>query len=471
MRFIHNCRNSSRNKETFLSAEELYKAESYWLSVAQLDSFPHDIERLRENKNLKHSSRLMSLTPFIDELGLLRVGGRQQELERPYAKIHPVILLGKHPITKLIIMSEHIRLMHGGPTLVHTSLSRRMHIIGGRKSIRNIIRQCVICRRISAKPLIQKIGNLPIERISADHPFNRVGIDFAGPFYTKYGYIRKPVIVKAYICIFVSLAVKAVHLELVSDLTTNAFLACFRRFMARRGKPSLVMSDHGTNFVGAARILKEIDKFLQQRKTQEDLLRFCSSLGITWKFIPEHAPHFGGLWESAVKGMKHHLKRIMGETKFTFEELTTIIAEVEACMNSRPLTPISSAEDAIEVLTPGHFLIGRPIEAIPNPLITYECNSQLKRWHLVQCLVRHFWQRWSAEYLTNIGKVYKWHYPSRNVQVGDIVALKEDILVPTRWPLARVIETHVGKDNHVRVVTVKTASGIYKRPITKVVTY
>ena len=116
MRFIHNCRNSSRNKETFLSAEELYKAESYWLSVAQLDSFPHDIERLRENKNLKHSSRLMSLTPFIDELGLLRVGGRQQELERPYAKIHPVILLGKHPITKLIIRSEHIRLMHGGPT-------------------------------------------------------------------------------------------------------------------------------------------------------------------------------------------------------------------------------------------------------------------------------------------------------------------------------------------------------------------
>lgn len=353
--------------------------------------------------------------------------------------------------------------------LVHTSLSHHIHIIGGRKSIRNIVRQCVICRRISAKPLIQKIGSLLIERISADHPFNRVGIDFAGPFYTKYGYVRKPVVVKAYICVFVSLAIKEVHLELVSDLTTNAFLACFRRFMAQRGKPSLVMSDHGTNFVGSARILKEIDKFLQQRKNQEDILRFCSSLGITWKFVPEHAPHFGGLWESAVKGMKHHLRRIMGETKFTFEELSTIIAEVEACINSRPLTPISSTEDAIEVLIPGHFLIGRPIEAIPDPPIAYECNSQLKHWHLVQSLVRHFWQRWSDEYLTNIGKTYKWHYPSRDVQVGDIVALKEDILVPTRWPLARVIETHVGKDNHARVVTVKTASGVYKRPITKVI--
>ncbi len=164
------------------------------------------------------------------------------------------------------------------------------------------------------------MGQLPKERVTPDAVFNKVGLDYAGPVYLKRGSVRKPTIVKAYICVFVSLSVKAVHIEAVSDLTSEAFLACLRRFVSRRGKPILLWSDHGTNFVGAKRILKELYEFMQQGNTNEAISNFCSTQGITWGFIPEHAPHFGGLWESTVKSLKTHLRRIVGSSRLNFEE-------------------------------------------------------------------------------------------------------------------------------------------------------
>jgi len=146
----------------------------------------------------------------------------------------------------------------------------------------------------------------------------------------KYGYVRKPTVVKAYICVFISLSIKAVHLELVTDLTSEAFIACLKRFIARRGLPSLIWSDNGTNFVGAKRELKELYQFLQTQATQESINHYLSDQKITWKFIPQHAPHFGGIWEAAVKSMKVHLRCILGEVKLTYEELSTLLAQIEA---------------------------------------------------------------------------------------------------------------------------------------------
>ena len=169
------------------------------------------------------------------------------------------------------------------------------------------------------------------------------------------------------------------------------------------------------------------------------------------------------------KSTKTHLARVVASVKLTFEEFSTILTQVEACLNSRPLTSMSTADDdGIEVLTPGHFLIGKPLAALPDPSFSYRSISLLRRWHLCQNLVRHFWQRWCKEYLSIINRYNKWHNPTRNVVVGDIVMLQESGTVPTKWPLGRVIETHPGKDNLVRVVTVKTAQGIYKRPVSKV---
>ena len=260
---------------------------------------------------------------------------------------------------------------------------------------------------------------------------------------------------------------KAVHLEPVSDLTAEAFVACLRRFIARRGKPILIWSDHGSNFIGATCLLTELFQFLRQQENKEIISNFCSSQNITWDFIPERAPHFGGLWEAAVKSMKRHLSRIVGNVKLTFEELTTVLSQIEACLNSRPLVALPCDDDGVEALTPGHFLIGRPLEALPDPAVSFRSLSLLRRWDLWQSLVRHFWQRWSSEYLVSLQKFHKWHRPSKNIVVGDIVVLRENGMVPTRWPIAKVIETHAGRDKLVRVVTVKTSTGTYTRPVNK----
>lgn len=165
--------------------------------------------------------------------------------------------------------------------------------------------------------------------------------------------------------------------------------------------------------------------------------------------------------------MKKHLRRIISNVTLTFEELTTVLAQIEACLNSRPLVSVTT-DDGVEALTPGHFLIGRPLESLPDPSFSYRSLSLLRRWHLCQALVRHFWRRWSAEYLTHFRKFTKWHYPTRNLHEGDVVIVQEDNLVPAKWPLAKVIKAHSGKDNLVRVVVVKTGSGTYKRPVNKV---
>ena len=233
----------------------------------------------------------------------------------------------------------------------------------------------------------------------------------------------------------------------------------------------MIWSDHGSNFVGASRQLKELFDFLNQQESDQIVSNFCSSQGIRWDFVPERAPHFGGLWEAAVKSLKKHLSRIVGNVKLTFEELATILTQIEACLNSRPLLPLGSEdEDGIEVLTPGHFLIGRPLEAIPDSSFSFRSVTLLRRWHLCQALVRHFWRRWSTEYLAGLRRFTKWHKANRNLVVGDVVLLCEDNTTPTKWPLGRVIETRAGKDGTVRVVRVKTPKGTYTRPAVKVVT-
>ncbi len=159
------------------------------------------------------------------------------------------------------------------------------------------------------------------------------------------------------------------------------------------------------------------------------------------------------LEEAAVKSVKTHL---LGEVKLTYEEMSTVLCQIESALNSRPLTPLHDND-----LTPGHFLVNRPLQALPDAPITVRSLSLLRRWQLCQSLVQHFWKRWSTEYLSQIGKFYKWQYPTRNIQV---VVIKED--APLR-PLARVLTVYPGKDDLVRVAEVKTVDGKYTRPTTK----
>ena len=375
LRFVHNCR-TDRESATHrgtptLTVVELAAAERYWMALSQHAHFSAELAALQAKQHLPKSGCLTSLNPFLDSEGLLRVGGRESHSNLSFSRQHPIILHGKHPLTKLIIRSEHLRMLHVGPTLLSCSLNRRFHVVYLRKAVRAITRQCGICRRQTAKP---QRGQLPLERVTPGSVFEKVGVDYAGPLKVKYGMVRKTPVVKAYVCVFVSLAVKAVHLEVVSDLTMEAFVAALRRFIARRGYPSLIWSDHGTNFVSANRELKDLCEFLAHQKTHGAISEFCATRSIKWKFIPEHGPHFGGLWEAAVKSTKKHLRSVVGSVTLTYEELSTVLAQVEACLNSRPLVTVNSPDDdGIEVLTPGHFLIGQLYQTPPSPIVPSPC--------------------------------------------------------------------------------------------------
>ena len=339
-------------------------------------------------------------------------------------------------------------MLHASSLLLCASISLHFHIINLRRVVRIITRDCAVCRRYSGKVSCQQQGQLPPERVIPDSVFEKVGVDFAGPFSIKYGHVRKPTIVKAYVCLFVSLNVKAVHLEIVSDLTTEAFIAALCRFTSRRGLPSLIWSDHGTNFVGANRDLKDIYRFLRDEKNQSTISEFCSLKTIEWKFIPERSPHFGGLWESAVKSMKAHLRRVTAQVKLTYEELDTIVCQIEACLNSRPLIPFNHSNDDVpEVLMPAHFLIGRSMTALPDRSSAEQPATLLRLWQLCQNVVHHFWKKWLTEYLTSLSKYSKWPNRVRNIAVGDVVVLCDETLFPTSWPLARIVQVHPGNDD------------------------
>ncbi|XP_055839281.1 uncharacterized protein LOC129907208 [Episyrphus balteatus] len=186
---------------------------------------------------------------------------------------------------------------------------------------------------------------------------------------------------------------------------------------------------------------------------------------IDWQFIPPHSPHFGGLWEAVVKLVKQHLRRVVGDSVLNFEEMCTLLAQIEALLNSRPLC--ASSDSDLDPLTPSRFLIGRPYTAIPEPSFLETPINRLGRWDLLQNMMQGFWQRWQPDYLTSLQQRPKWREAKRDFEVGDLVILKEPNLPPSQWLLERVTEVHPGEDGHVRVVTLRTKRGTFMRPVTK----
>lgn len=193
------------------------------------------------------------------------------------------------------------------------------------------------------------------------------------------------------------LQTRAVHNEIVEDLTTEAFLACLKRFVSRRGKPSDIVSDNATNFSGAKRELDSLYKILNTNK--DKIQNTLVNDNINWHFIPPRSPHFGGLWEAAVKSLKRHLLRVVGETILSYEVLHTLITEIEAILNSRPLCYLSSDPNDLQALTPGHLLIGDSLVHIPQNDFREVPTGRLSSWQHAQQIKQHFWTRWRKEYL------------------------------------------------------------------------
>ncbi|XP_033228998.1 uncharacterized protein LOC117180617 [Belonocnema kinseyi] len=229
--------------------------------------------------------------------------------------------------------------------------------------------------------------------------------------------------------------------------------------------PAHLYSDNGTTFQGADR---ELRQNLTQLRRVSDLLNNLTTEGTSRHFIPPAAPNFGGIWELGVKSLKHHLRRCIGAYTLTFEEFTTTLTRIEACLNSRPIGPHSDEPDDFSYLTPGRFLIGPPLTNPPEPSIELVPENRLTRWQIVQRITEMFWRRWNVEYLHSLQQRYKWQDSCNNLQIGSIVLIKHDALPPSKWQLGRIIKTYVAKDGLIRTVRIKKATSEYDRPISEV---
>lgn len=357
---------------------------------------------------------------------------------------------------------------HAGVQATMAFVRQRFWPLSLRAVTRKVIHNCVTC--FKAKPLVSEalMGNLPSPRVTVSRLFTHCGVDYAGPVILREGRRRNARNHKAYIAVFVCFATKAVHLELVSDLTTDAFIAALKRLISRRGRPDRIYSDNSTTFVGADRQLSEFYDSLRSTSTQTVIENFLRDQQTTWSFIPPNAPHFGGLWEAAVKSAKYHLTRIIGGHHLTFEEMQTILYEIEAILNSRPITALSSDPDDMSYLTPGHFLIGSPLNSFPYPNLNDVNVNTLSRWELIQQMRQHFWSRWSAEYLPSLQLRSKWNRnKGPKLEIGQLVLVKQQGLPPLQWTIGRVEQLHPGLDGVLRAATVKTTKGSYIRPLTK----
>ncbi|XP_014210054.1 uncharacterized protein LOC106640498 [Copidosoma floridanum] len=299
-----------------------------------------------------------------------------------FAERHPPILDGACPLATLTITWAHHQALHGGSRTTSAYTFKRAWIIGGSRKVKAFLRSCVTCARLQARSAVQLMAPLPRSRVTPFRAFGRTGIYYAGPFHVLAAKGRGVRTTKGYIAIFVCLTTKALHLELVGNLSTVSFLTALTRFSGCRGRPSELWSDNATCFHGADTKLRDA---LRLAEHQWDLVAGAlADQDIEWHFIPSGAPHFGGLWEAAVKSVKGHLRRVMSSRHLTYEEFSTVLIGIEAVLNNRPLTPLSGDTDDLGVLTPGHFLIGAPLNSIIEATPPDQDLDHLAHWELVR---------------------------------------------------------------------------------------
>ncbi|XP_058808422.1 uncharacterized protein LOC131674012 [Phymastichus coffea] len=446
---------------------EVAASETKILKLLQQERFSLELRQLSNSSgSCRKGTSFDKLTPFIDDQGLIRVGGRLKEADLPYDQKHPILLPRDHHITNLLIRKVHRSNLHAGIQTTLYAIRSKFFIINGKRQIRKIIHSCVDCIRQKPPAAHAQMGNLPKARVEGSPAFDHTGVDFFGPMLIKEKKNRNKSFLKVYGSVFICLASKAVHIELVSDLSTEGFLIAFRRFVSRRGIPSNVYSDNGTNFVGADRQLQELYDLFEKPEFRERVGEHAITKRIQWHFNPPLSPHFGGLWEAAVKSFKHHLKRIL-DKQLTFEQLETFLIEIEAILNSRPLCALSADPNDPLAITPAHLLIGRPFNVLPEESLISVTSNRLSTTNFMIQARQNFWMKWHREYLHEIQLQQKWHTSNSEIKPGLVVLMMDDLTHCARWPLGVILEVFPGSDGIARVASVKTTAGVYKRNITR----
>ncbi|XP_023930308.1 uncharacterized protein LOC106157407 [Lingula anatina] len=449
--------------------------EMFLIKKAQEDAFKEEISMVEKKAGVPADSKLTTLSPVLDDQHILRVGGRLSNAPLEKGQKHPIIIPKKSHIANLLVNHYHSISHHQGRHVTESALrSKGFWIIGAKRLISSILYKCVICRKLRGKFLNQRMADLPEDRVTPGPPFTSVGIDVFGPWpvvtrRTRGGQAES----KRWALIFGCLVTRAVHIEVIEEMSSSSFINALRRFVAIRGPVKMIRSDRGTNFIGALDQIKATGIFVENGPVQESL----HDMGIVWKFNPPHASHMGGAWERLI-GLARRILDAMFLTshtqKLTHEVLVTFMCEVSAVINSRPVAPISYDPEDPEIITPA-MLLTQKKEPLPTPTTSTDMREIYQsQWKYVQILSNTFWKRWRDGYLQSLQKRGKWTASQKDLKIGDIVLLRDCELHRGSWPIGVVENVFPsGCDSKVRTVEVRTVkdgkSVKYVRPICELI--
>ncbi|XP_036335546.1 uncharacterized protein LOC118745966 [Rhagoletis pomonella] len=463
-RFVSRCRHGKQPDELYgLTAWEIETAKHILYRWVQEEAFCSELRLIERGLPVPRFSVLHQLTPYIGDHQILRVRGRIDAAEwLPISTRRPVILPSSHLFTKLVVSHHHNAMKHQNSEATICEIRSQFWIPRLRKLLRSVIANCPVCRIAKAAPVAPIMGPLPVDRLTPYvRPFTYTGLDYFGPINVAVGRRQE----KRWVALFTCLTIRAIHLELAHDLSTDSCIVAIRNFTNRRGVPVRMRSDNGKNFVGANQEAKRFSEVFDCERLQGEM----ATKGVEWWFNCPVNPSEGGVWERMVQCVKRVLRHTLKQVTPREHTLVCFLIEAENIVNSRPLTHLPISADQDEPLTPNHFLLGSANTAhTPNKAVEPERLCALrKQWRIARQLRDHFWKRWIAEYLPTLTRRTKWCEYTRPLKVGDIVFICDNSLPRNQWSRGVVEQVHPGADGVVRQADVRTTRGISRRAASK----
>jgi hypothetical protein len=445
---------------------ELFEAEKVVWRWVQSSAFHAEIQALtHKKKDEKIEGMLSQFNPFLDKDGIIRAEGRLQASLLPEQTKTPIILPSDNNFVRMMIVWLHIFMGHPDVSGMMHLLRCKFQILHIRKTVRECILGCIQCRRFKAKAASQIMASLPSERVREAMAFEVIGVDFAGPFWIKE---NSGVAVKSWAILFTCAVTRGIHLELVTDMSTETFMAAFERFRGEKGLPRVIYSDNGKQLKAADRELRYLWRQFKEQsfeQVKDKLKEFPPR--IEWKFIEPHSPWWGGFWERMVRSVKEAMRKVLKDALLTEMELLTVFKSIQAQVNSRPLCVISDSAGEPLPITPAHLFMGRSmLDLPPTPPTWSERDENLnQRWLNRELLKSQFFKRWTMEYLPSLSPRAKWRTVRKDLAVDDVVLISDKKRKRREWPLGRIVELRKSKDGRVRAVRVLTDAS--KEPVSR----
>ncbi|XP_055543080.1 uncharacterized protein LOC129728652 [Wyeomyia smithii] len=443
----------SNSREVLIKLGEVPSQDQPPLALGQ----DQEVERVLGVMWDSKEDMLLFSADFRNEYGVLRMEGRNANAN--YATFDarfPIILKRDHPITIRLLEHYHNQLGHFNKETVVNEVRQRFEIAHLRVAVDKVFRDCQWCKMLKCKPKPPRMAPLPIQRLTPHlKPFSYVGINYMGPLDVTVGRRKE----KRYVAVFTCLVIRAVHLEVAYNLSTESCILAIRRFVRRRGSPVEIFTDNGTNFVGASR---ELQRQIEQINVK--CATTFTNAKTKWSFNPPAAPHMGGVWERMVRSVKEAMKGLDDGRQLTDEILATVLCESEGLINTRPLTYMGQGSAEGEALTPNHFLIGSSSgTSDPQNAPVSLAEALRDSYKRAQYLTNLAWERWLKEYFPSVNRRTRWFDEVRSVKVGDLVYVAEG--KRRSWIRGKVAAVVVGTDGRVRQAVVETATGKIKRPV------